>query len=227
MKIGFKSKWMVRALSWLSKLFTFVILLSSLTTPATVLAGPMSCENLFHENAAHLIGMNRLYEGEDKGAYIDPVTKTPWKVKYFTEGERAPYELKIKDGRFYDLNGKRAESEYDGESMSFETSLLVIDKEFRIFVLPFESRGEYHHSSLSRGEDVLFAGTVAFSQGILREITNSSGHYKPTGQDTLYILKRLAGEGALYPQTKIGGQAALELSKQYSVQWKELLDAGF
>jgi hypothetical protein len=51
------------------------------------------------------------------------------------------------------------------------------------------------HSVLSNGEDVAFAGQLKFdSKGVLREITNSSGHYLPeSGQGLTDAAKRALG----------------------------------
>ena len=42
---------------------------------------------------------------------------------------------------------------------------------------------QYNHSSLNAGHDVLCAGTVIITNGIIMEIDNNSGHYRPTRQN--------------------------------------------
>lgn len=169
-----------------------------------------------------LISMDSRYVGEDKGLYVDPVTKKPWQVKYFTESERQNYELVIKDKLLWGRDGKKAESEFDPEGMSFENSLLVIDRDHRIFALPFEERGKFHHSSLSAGEEVLFAGTIAFAGGRVREISDRSGHYKPTAQQVLLVLKDLQRRGLDLSGMKLSGHVAQELGNTYVMTPKEV-----
>jgi hypothetical protein len=41
--------------------------------------------------------------------------------------------------------------------------------------------GRGGHSLLSGGGDVLAAGEVRFVNGVIKEINNASGHYRPTG----------------------------------------------
>jgi hypothetical protein len=42
---------------------------------------------------------------------------------------------------------------------------------------------QYNHSSLNAGNDVLCAGTVVITNGVIMEIDNNSGHYRPTRQN--------------------------------------------
>ncbi len=154
------------------------------------------------------IKMSSQYAGENKGQYIDPLTKEKWKVIYFSDAEKKNFEIIYKNKLFWANDGKKANSEFDSEALSFNHSLIVIDKNFKIFTLPFEERGKYHHSSLSAGEDILFAGTVAFSDGYIRELSDLSGHYKPTPEQTILILKELRRRGVDLSHLKVSGRIA-------------------
>lgn len=185
----------------------------------------LQCEGIFRLESSRgypLLSMAAEYRGEDRGLYIDPLTKKPWFVKYFTEIEKRPFELLIEGKTLVNREGVKADSVYDPEAMSFETSLIVIDKDHRIFVLPFEERGRFHHSSLGAGEDVFFAGTASFGQGFLREFTGGSGHYKPSVQQTLLTLLDLRQRGVDLSQTKLTGRIAKELNGTFSVSPGEL-----
>ncbi|MBL7480193.1 hypothetical protein [Legionella bononiensis] len=48
-----------------------------------------------------------------------------------------------------------------------------------------------HHSALSNGKKVLAAGSLIFSDGYLEKITNNSGHYRPTDDEMLDVIKAL------------------------------------
>ncbi|MNL43604.1 hypothetical protein D3C87_1661250 [compost metagenome] len=166
--------------------------------------------------------MNPLYRGEELGLYIDPVTKVPWKVRYFTESEKAPYQLFIRDGLLVDKTGAKAQSAYDHESMSWENALIIIDADHRIFHLQFEQRGMYHHSTLSGGKDVIFAGMAAFHYGYIRELTDRSGHYKPNPQQTRAALLELAKKGADLSQIRLTGYFVKEVTNQISLSPREV-----
>ena len=204
---------------WAMALFCLFVVL-----PAAAKANgyALRCHNVFATNSDMLIAMNPIYKGENKGTYIDPITKTAWNVKYFSKEELFPYALFSKDGLMVNHQGKKISSDFDPEAMSFEHGLLVIDKNNNVYLLPFESRGKYHHSSLSAGDDILFAGTAAFHNGILREFSNSSGHYKPDSKQTLRVLKTLQKQGINLDNTKLTGPAAKELTNSYSIDPKEL-----
>ena len=162
--------------------FLGVVLSWALQSPAK--ASPFACEELFADVRPPVISMIEKYRGEERGLYYDVNIKKHWKVQYFTEQEKKPLELTIKNGLFFEANGKKADSPFDPEFMHFEDALIVIDKDSRIFILREEERGRLHHSSLSAGEDVIFAGTVAFHNGYIRELNNNSGHYKPSTAQT-------------------------------------------
>lgn len=199
--------------------------------------GRLMCHNIFHANAALLIPMMDYYRGEETGAVVDPLLthswavkghlsksaiKDKWKVEYFDENVRAQYEVHFKDGKFYDPQGKLYESAYDPVDLFYEESLFVIDKDFRFFILPMQERGRYHHSSLSAGDDIAFAGTISIAMGMIREISANSGHYKPSAQHALKVLAEMKRRGIDLTNVKLHGQAAYELSHSHSLTAKEI-----
>lgn len=205
--------------------FTRVSLFAALiaVVPATALA--IQCEGIFILSSSQghpLLTMAAEYRGEDRGLYMDPITKKPWFVKYFSESEKQAFELFVDGKILVNREGVKVDSVYDPEAMSFETSLIVIDKNHRMFLLPFEERGVFHHSSLGAGEDVFFAGTASFGQGVLREFTGGSGHYKPSVQQTLLALQDLRKKGVDLSNTKLTGRIAKELTGSYVINPSDL-----
>lgn len=192
-----------------------------LSVPSVSSAQAPLCQDLFDSPLA-LISMNPTYRGEEMGLYVDPVTKVPWKVRYFSEAEKAKYELFIRDGIFVDKDGVKAQSPFDHEAISWENGLLVIDAQSRIFLLPYEQRGLYHHSSLSAGKDVLFAGTAGFHQGYLREFSDRSGHYKPSTQQTRMTLEELSRKGVDLRQIRLTGHFIREITDSISISSREV-----
>lgn len=60
---------------------------------------------------------------------------------------------------------------------------------------------EKNHSHLANGKKVLAAGTLVFREGKLVEMTNNSGHYRPTDEEMLAIIQALydaSGEALEY-----------------------------
>lgn len=193
-----------------------------LGAPSFSLAQGPQCQEFFAESKPALISMNPLYRGEDKGLYVDSVTKVPWRVRYFSEKLKPRFELFIRDGLLVDKDGNKAQSPYDHESMSWENALIIIDDSHRIFHLPFEKRGRYHHSSLSGGKDVIFAGTAAFHQGYIRELSDRSGHYKPNSEQTVAALKALATRGLDIRQLRLTGHFVKETTPHISLSPREV-----
>jgi hypothetical protein len=204
----FKEETLFKKTTVIATLLTFVAL--NLGFRATAF-GQNQCRQIFEysdviSSSIPTIKMSEQYAGENKGLYLDPLTKSKWKVIYFSEAEKKRFEVVYKNNLFWSPDGKKANSEFDSEALSFHHSLIVIDKTFKIFTLPFEERGKYHHSSLTSGEDILFAGTAAFSEGKLRELSDLSGHYKPTPEQTILILKELRRRGVDLSHLKVSGR---------------------
>lgn len=189
----------------------------------SVIAAPL-CDYIFVETESKLfpIAMETQYRGENKGLYLDPITKTPWRVNYLNENQKSPLELVIKNGRLEHHNGNKANTEFDSDSMSFNHVLVVIDQKSRIFILPNEERGVFHHSSLTSGENILFAGSIGIHQGQIRELSDLSGHYRPNTQQTIKVLKHLSQLGLDISNLKLYGRVAQDLNKTHSMSQQDV-----
>jgi hypothetical protein len=99
------------------------------------------------------------------------------RVHFLNKQERIKRLLMVFRGKFY--NG------FDSKFTTFGTQAYVID-EYGNFYSTNESFGtdvNFNHSTFNAGKDVICAGTLTVAQGELRNITNKSGHYKPTRQN--------------------------------------------
>lgn len=157
------------------------------------------------------VQMDKTYLGENSGQYSDPVTRAVWKVKYFTAEELRQYKLTPQGKVLVDFMGKKAESAFDADSLHFDSSLIVINKNREILVLPFEERGRFHHSSLTAGQEVIFAGTATFANGKLRSLSDMSGHYKPDALQFLVALRTLFKMGVDMTQLRVEGHLAQDV----------------
>ncbi|YAF94638.1 MAG: DUF4157 domain-containing protein [Nodularia sp. CChRGM 3473] len=54
---------------------------------------------------------------------------------------------------------------------------------------------KFHHSSFLRGAPVAAAGELVFAEGILKQVTNQSGHYKPGIIHTMQVLQEFKERG--------------------------------
>ncbi|MEN0060102.1 MAG: hypothetical protein AAGB31_14780 [Bdellovibrio sp.] len=207
---GLLKNWTLTPKNVVSFLFGFLLLTGEMATATS------RCEKVLETTPSFLnlslIPMREEYRGEDQGLYLDPVTRTPWRVRYFKEEEKIQFELILKDGLFTYRGGRKVQSQLDAESASFVTGILVIDRAHRFLYLPYARGGFYHHSSLSAGEPVLFAGMASFDEGRLRELSNSSGHYKTSTDQTLDVLRVLQAQGVDMSRMKLTDRVAMEVS---------------
>lgn len=163
---------------------------------------------LRYERTPRPLSMDPRYKGEETGSYIDPITKEPWKVRYFDRIERDALEVHYRNGYFVNAKGEKIDSTFDAESLSFEESLIVVSKSYHIYVYPRDERGRIHHSSILSGADVMFAGMVAFSDGRIRVLTDRSGHYAPPPEYTRWFVRLLWRMGVDLSGLTLMGRAA-------------------
>ena len=60
-----------------------------------------------------------------------------------------------------------------------------------------------NHSTLCAGRDVICAGTISIKNGVLRGITNTSGHYQPNTDALTQLLRKLRDEDGVNLNTVI------------------------
>jgi hypothetical protein len=70
-----------------------------------------------------------------------------------------------------------------------------MDENGKIIASKVHSIGKFHHSSFLSGQPVASAGEISVEQGVVREITRRSGHYKPTAEQLNQFLERLNNAG--------------------------------
>jgi hypothetical protein len=68
--------------------------------------------------------------------------------------------------------------------------------------------GTVHHSSLSAGKPVLMAGEFEIIGDSLYQITNQSGHFRPSPESFEHFLRELSDQGLVFGA---GGAVALSL----------------
>jgi hypothetical protein len=207
----------------MSKIWSLLIFVLHVLSAQYGFSAQPSCIDIFLESKFPLIALAPRYRGEDKGEYLDPILKKPWNVVYFSAEERLKYQLFVQNGRFIDKNGNLINTKFDDENFFLDSGLFVIDRDYRMYLLPFNEIGKYHHSSLSAGGPVRFAGTIAVMNGVLRELSNQSGHYRPNGPQTLRAMRWLQESGINFNQAYITGDAAFYFSKTYSMKSDDFL----
>lgn len=204
----------------------FLLIFALLFNPLVVYSKSLQCAQLFGFQMSQVLPMSAKYVGEHEGRYIDPLTKKPWNVKYFTREERQQFFLHAVGGKLVNFKNEPVSSEFDPESITFEKGLVVLTKKYELYLMPYEQRGRFHHSSLSSGKDVLFAGEMSLHRGQVRDVSDRSGHYKPNPQALVEFIHYLEYLGLDLRNMKVSGHA-VELMKRYSLsynEWKNLTE---
>ena len=119
------------------------------------------------------------------------------KVKYLTEAERAAYKLSIKDGKLYDANGKLFDTS-DAASVfggGQEKAIFVMDEFGDIFASKTQVVGKFHHSSFLAGKPVAAAGEIEVVDGVIKTVTQRSGHYRPDPEYVQQFVRELKTMG--------------------------------
>lgn len=117
-------------------------------------------------------------------------------VKYLTDAERTAHQLTFKDGKIHDADGNlfdtsAASSLHSGGGKA----IFVMDSNGNFFASKTHAQGEFHHSSLAAGQPVAAAGELVVQNGVLKGITDRSGHYHPTRDLTDQALNALEANG--------------------------------
>jgi len=141
-----------------------------------------------------------------------------YNVKYFTPREQDAAEVVIQGGKFYQKKvdaGGNVVVGGDGKPQleplntrrpgGGEKAIFVMDGQGRIFATNTQKEGEVHHSSLLAGQPVAMGGELKVVDGVLQEINNFSGHYKPDTEQFNLARRHLADQGV--PVDKVPARA--------------------
>ena len=117
-------------------------------------------------------------------------------VEYLDDAGRARLKLTIDNGLLRDAEGEL----FDTTTSMIHTgmtgrSIFVMDEEGNLYASLEQSVGRFHHSSMLAGRPVAGAGELEVHEGVLRLITNNSGHYAPTREMVAQVVDRLRRAG--------------------------------
>jgi hypothetical protein len=142
-----------------------------------------------------LKALERLWIGEHLPGNMQWRTP-PSKVRYLNAVERAKYKLTIRDGKVYDAKGKLFDtrSAKSIHSPGSKSAIFVMDEEGSLYAGSHDY-GKFHHSSFLAGEPVAAAGEIEISNGVIRSITDQSGHYRPPAEHLRKALQVIEAQG--------------------------------
>jgi uncharacterized membrane protein YgcG len=113
-------------------------------------------------------------------------------IAYIEAQDREPYQIHLIDGTVHrKLSGDAIPMRVE----SINGKILVMDLAGRFYsTFGDQAPGgrSWHHSSMLAGQPVGFAGGIVVQDGVITEIDNMSGHYKPSPKYMVDALARLA-----------------------------------
>jgi len=124
-------------------------------------------------------------------------------IRLRTEEDRRPYFVDCflgilkKDGYLFSTEKYSTEREISGAGWA----IFVIGHDDRLLCESHE-RGVFQHSSFFAGGCVAAAGEIRVKGGLLLELSNQSGHYRPSGYDNYYMLKYFSQKGVDLSEVK-------------------------
>jgi len=107
-------------------------------------------------------------------------------VKYLTEKEREVYEVFVQHDKIVDVKGNLVDtngSNYisiHGDSIPTNRAIFVMSEEGKIYLSKEYAYGKFHHSSFLAGKPISSGGEIYIEKGVIKEVTNDSGHYTPS-----------------------------------------------
>lgn len=131
-------------------------------------------------------------------------------VQYLGESERQSFKITIKDGKMYDATGKL----FDTSSASTAhqggggKAIFVMDEAGNIFASMEHSVAKFHHSSFLGGKPVAAAGEIQVENGVVKAVTDQSGHYQPGFEYTMQFLNQLGSQGVNTSGVNLTGMIA-------------------
>lgn len=123
---------------------------------------------------AKTVPMLKAYQHEQLGMVFGQ------KVKYLDKQERQAFEVTVKDGKLHGADGQPFDTRNataSGEATG--RAIYVMDHEGKLYMSNKAGIADFQHTSFLAGQPVAAAGTIRVEDGQVKEITRSSGHYRP------------------------------------------------
>ncbi|MFD3744480.1 toxin glutamine deamidase domain-containing protein [Nocardia sp. NPDC058633] len=118
------------------------------------------------------------------------------RVDYFDETGRQQFRVQVRNGRLYDANGELLDTRRGRTTWGQSgRAVFAMDQDGNLYASLFHSAGIFHHSSFLAGAPVAAAGELVVVDGILQQLTDSSGHYQPERGHTLQAINHLRALG--------------------------------
>jgi hypothetical protein len=145
------------------------------------------------------IKLQSKYVNENASCTWQLATQCAPYVTYLTDSQSATFALNVVGGKLYQGNSLFDTTGADRSHSLAHTSIYVMDLRGVIYASKQNKVYMFHHSSLLAGRDVAFAGEMQVEQGVIKKITNCSGHYLPNIALAKQLIDSLSKQGYTNP----------------------------
>lgn len=134
--------------------------------------------------------------------------RCPPYVLYYDSSKAKSLKLVVRDNRLYSSLGERFDTSNADTRQGHERAIFVMDSDGTVYASNVHKRYLFAHSTFLAGAAVASAGTLIVDDGVIKEMSAMSGHYKPVAATAYDQLKE-----ALYHQgyTKPFGHTTFQL----------------
>ena len=139
-------------------------------------------------------------------------------VRYCNKSERLEFVVEIKEGKLYYANqgdkpvhlkkkSKPKKGAPEGSPNEPVMMIYVMSPDGTLYIGD-KKKERFHHSSFLSGSAVIAAGSVCVEEGVLKELTPHSGHYRPSDDDFARCVQSFKDAGVPMEEVKIAAQKA-------------------
>ncbi|MQA81013.1 MAG: hypothetical protein GEV10_21440 [Streptosporangiales bacterium] len=118
-------------------------------------------------------------------------------VTYLSQSELEGTRLVVRGGKLHDMSGKLFDTS-QGTSVwarGDTRAIFVMDRHGNIYASNDHAVGRFHHSSFLGGRPVAGAGELRVEEGVLKIISDKSGHYRPPPECMRRVAEVLKAAG--------------------------------
>jgi hypothetical protein len=129
-----------------------------------------------------MFSLYQLYAGESTDCVWQSQAKCPPYVTYYNDTQRQTLKLIVKGNKIFNARGRLFDT--SGGSLSHSgvpAAIFTMDDSGTIYASNVNVVFLFHHSTIAGGQPVAAAGELMVEDGIIKTVTNCSGHYRPNG----------------------------------------------
>jgi len=136
------------------------------------------------------VPMLSAYAGEETGRVFGH------KVMYLDETQRQAFKATVRDGLLCAADGSPFDSRQATTSGEVTgRAIYVMDHDGNLFLSNKAGIADFQHTSFLAGQPVAAAGDIRVENGVIKEISRSSGHYRPSEELLDQVVDRLLSDG--------------------------------